>query len=78
MLRFASDAPGTDFENELFLRRHLRYLFLDKCVTDYDRAMWIGFISNQIGTAQLARILLLLYGPINAEGKLVIVWDLNR
>lgn len=62
------DAPGTDLDNELFLRRNLRYLFLDRCVTDYDRAIWIGFISNQIGTAQLAKVLLLLYCPINTHG----------
>jgi hypothetical protein len=37
-------------------------------VTDYDRAIWIGFISNQIGTAQLANVLLLLYAPIDAQG----------
>ncbi|XP_045035295.1 F-box only protein 47-like isoform X1 [Daphnia magna] len=68
--RFVCDAPGTDLDNELFLRRNLRYLFLDRCVTDYDRAIWIGFISNQIGTAQLAKVLLLLYCPINTHGQI--------
>ncbi|XP_046639281.1 uncharacterized protein LOC124320439 [Daphnia pulicaria] len=50
--------------------RNLRFLFLDRSVTDYDRAIWIGFISNQIGTAQLANVLLLLYAPIDAQGKI--------
>nr|CAH0113111.1 unnamed protein product [Daphnia galeata] len=68
--RFVSDLPGTDLDNELFLRRNLRYLFLDRSVTDYDKAIWIGFISNQIGTAQLANVLLLLYAPIDTDGKI--------
>ncbi|XP_046463735.1 F-box only protein 47-like [Daphnia pulex] len=68
--RFVCDPPGTDLDNELFLRRNLRFLFLDRSVTDYDRAIWIGFISNQIGTAQLANVLLLLYAPIDAQGKI--------
>lgn len=63
-----SELPGTDCDNERFLRLNLRYLFLDHCNNDYDRATWIGFISNQIGTAQLAKVIILLYGPIDAQG----------
>lgn len=65
-----NEVPGTDVENEVFLRQNLRDLFLDRCSCDYDRATWIGCISSEIGTAQLAKVLILLYGPTNDQGIL--------
>ena len=49
---------------QMFLRQTLRGLFLDACVVDSERAAWMGVMCQQMNASQLAKFLILLYGPV--------------
>lgn len=53
---------------QMFLRETLRCIFLDTCVDDAEKAVWIRIISAYLDTSNMARLLILLYGPVR-EGK---------
>lgn len=72
MARFVGEDIGMDRDNERFLRQHFRHLILDQCSDDKERAMWIGFTFTKydLSTAQLPKVILLLYGPTDGQGRI--------
>ena len=68
IIRFVSSEMGEDLVNERFIRQQMRGLFLDNSADDRERAMWIGFIAQQFSTSKLAKVILLLYAPLDSEG----------
>ena len=71
---FASSEAGADGSeeskiNENFLRTNVRQLFLDPCPSGRHKATWLGAIADYVGTKPFARLIILLYGPTNLQGK---------
>ena len=54
---------------QLFLRDHLRCLFLDPLTHDSDKLPWLDYTSRNTSFHGLAKLILLLYSPSNTEGN---------
>jgi len=71
LVRFFDNDMSCSPENQLFLRSHLRRLFLDPSASGTDQLVWLDYICKEESIIGLAKLILLLYSPIvtlNSQG----------
>ena len=70
MVYFIDNDMSCNPENQLFLRNHVRCLFLDPFASDLGKLVWLDYIcADYICAKGLAKLILLLYSPMTTSGK---------